>query len=241
MTDGAKTWRNYPKEVSNDCSKQEIAQSETVGYDEAYPHANFGVLDVDRLTKAGYKTSHRWKVGSKDSSVMVVDTNWSEELATSATGKTVARYLGVDAQLEQGDVTVDLYPYFIEDSYNSVVNGVAPASTTVEAYVPTLYSLIVPESVTLGGDAGSGDKTVTFPVTVKGDIGLSQEVNVSTTPPTMKSSKAADVLASVETPKTTWNRDDALAGVTSNYMVKANLTPGDWSGTVYFACTILGD
>lgn len=241
MTDGAKTWRNYPKEVSNDCSKQEIAQSETVGYDEAYPHANFGVLDVDRLTKAGYKTSHRWKVGSKDSSVMVVDTNWSEELATSATGKTVARYLGVDAQLEQGDVTVDLYPYFIENSYNSVVNGVAPASTTVEAYVPTLYSLIVPESVTLGGDAGSGDKTVTFPVTVKGDIGLSQEVNVSTTPPTMKSSKAADVLASVETPKTTWNRDDALAGVTSNYMVKANLTPGDWSGTVYFACTILGD
>lgn len=116
-----------------------------------------------------------------------------------------------------------------------------PASTTVEAYVPTLYSLIVPESVTLGGDAGSGDKTVTFPVMVKGDIGLSQEVNVSTTPPTMKSNKAADVLASVETPKTVWNRDDALASITSNYTVKANLTPGDWSGTVYFACTILGD
>ena len=174
-SDGAKTWRSYPKEVSNDCSKQEIAQSETVGYDEAYPHANFGVLDVDRLTKAGYKTSHRWKVGSKDSSVMVVDTNWSEELATSATGKTVARYLGVDAQLEQGDVTVDLYPYFIEDSFNSVVNGVTPASTTVEAYVPTLYSLIVPESVTLSGDEGSGEKTATLPVMIKGNKSMSAQ------------------------------------------------------------------
>lgn len=146
--------------------------------------------------------------------------------------------LGVDAQLEQSNVTVDLYPYFIEDSYNSVVNGVTPASTTVEAYVPTLYSLIVPESVTLGGNAGSGEKTATLPVMVKGDIGLSQEVNVSTTPPTMKSNKAADVLASVETPKAVWNRDDTLASITSNYTVKANLTPGDWSGTVSFVCSV---
>lgn len=126
----------------------------------------------------------------------------------------------------------------IEDSYNSVVNGVTPASTTVEAYVPTLYSLIVPESVTLGGNAGSGEKTATLPVMVKGDIGLSQEVNVSTTPPTMKSNKAADVLASVETPKAVWNRDDTLASITSTYTVKANLTPGDWSGTVSFVCSV---
>lgn len=238
MTDGAKTWRNYPEEVTTDCSKQEIAQSETVGYDESYPHANFGVLDVNRLTKAGYKTSHRWRVGSKDSSVMVVDTNWSEELATNATGKTMAKFLGVDAQLEQGNVTVNLYPYFFSDTYNSVTNGVTPASTMVEAYVPSLYSLIVPESVTLDGEGGSGEKTATLPVIVKGDIGLSQKVSVSTTPPTMKSSKAADVLASVETPKTVWNRDDSLSGIASNYTVKANLSPGNWSGTVSFVCSV---
>lgn len=238
MTDGAKTWRNYPGEVTNDCSKREIAQSETVGYDESYPHAEYGVLDVNRLTKAGYKTSNRWKVGSKDSSVMVVDSNWSEELAANATGKTMAKFLGVDAQLEQGNVTVNLYPNFFSDTYNSVANGVAPASTTVEAYVPSLYSLVVPESVTLNGEGGSGEKTATLPVIVKGDIGLSQKVSVSTTPPTMKSSTAADVLASVETPKTVWNRDDALAGIPSNYSVKATLTPGDWSGTVSFVCSV---
>ena len=45
----------------------------------------------------------------------------------------------------------------------------------------------------------------------------------------------------VETPKTTWKRDDALASITSNYTVKANLPSGDWSGTVSFACTISGN
>lgn len=239
--DGAQTWHSYCTNAIKSCTNLDIVESESTAYDAEYAHAEYGILDVGRFTKAGYKTSNRWKVGSKDSSIMVVDSNWSEELATSATGKTVARYLGVDTQLEQGDVTVDLYPYFIEDSYNSVVNGVTPASTTVEAYVPTLYSLIVPESVTLGGNSGSGEKTATLPVMVKGDIGLSQEVNVSTTPPTMKSSKAADVLASVETPKTVWNRDDALAGIVSNYTVKATLTPGNWSGTVSFACAISGN
>lgn len=29
--------------------------------------------------------------------------------------------------------------------------------------------------------------------------------------------------------------------ITSNYTVKANLTSGDWSGTVSFACTISGN
>ena len=236
--DGAQTWHSYCTHAVNSCTNLDIVESESTAYDTAYTHAEYGILDVGRFTKAGYKASNRWKVGSKDSSVMVVDTNWSEELAASATGKTVAKYLGVDAQLEQSNVTVDLYPYFIEDSYNSVVNGVTPASTTVEAYVPTLYSLIVPESVTLGGNAGSGEKTATLPVMVKGDIGLSQEVNVSTTPPTMKSNKAADVLASVETPKAVWNRDDTLASITSNYTVKANLTPGDWSGTVSFVYSV---
>ena len=34
------------------------------------------------------------------------------------------------------------------------------------------------------------------------------------------------------------NSDDALASITSNYTVKANLTPGDWSGTVSFVCSV---
>lgn len=32
-----------------------------------------------------------------------------------------------------------------------------------------------------------------------------------------------------------------MASITSNYTVKANLTSGDWSGTVSFACTISGN
>lgn len=35
-----------------------------------------------------------------------------------------------------------------------------------------------------------------------------------------------------------YDRGHALASITSNYTVKANLTPGDWSGTVSFVCSV---
>lgn len=58
----------------------------------------------------------------------------------------------------------------------------------------------------------------------------------------MKYKNAADVTATVTAPKTQWDRTDALAnngdGTTSDYTVKAALTPGDWSGTAEFSCSI---
>lgn len=85
--DGAQTWHSYCANAVNSCTNLDIVESESTAYDTAYTHTEYGILDVGRFTKARYKASNRWKVGSKDSSVMVVDTNWSEELAASATGK----------------------------------------------------------------------------------------------------------------------------------------------------------
>lgn len=242
MTDGAQTWRNWPQETITDCSQLEIAQTEIVRYDESYPHAQYGVLDVNRFSKSGYKTYNRWRVGSKESTLMVLDTSWTDERKDNATGRTVAEYLHVADQLEVGDIVVNLYPVFSLKGTNNANAVDKSVQTSVNAEIPSVYSLIVPESVTMTGGNGTGEKTATIPVTVKGDIGLTQKIIVKTTPPVMKYKNAADVTATVTAPKTQWDRTDALAnngdGTTSDYTVKATLTTGDWSGTAEFSCSI---
>ena len=242
MNDGAQTWRTYPEETTIDCSKLSIAQTETVGYYEAYPHAMYGVLDVNRFKKQGCQTYQKWKVGSKDSSLIVFDTNWDDDRKNNATGKTVAEFLHVESQFETGDVVVNLWPLFSDSGTLIASDGDKPISTTVNAEIPSSYSLIVPESISLTGGDGSGEKSGILPVRIKGDIGLTEKIELKTIAPTMKHESAKDVLATIDTPKTQWDRTDALAndgnGTTSNYIVKATLTPGDWSGTAEFSCSI---
>lgn len=242
MTDGAQTWRTYPQETKIDCSNLEIAQAEIVAYNEKYPHAQYGVLDVNRLSRKDYKKYNRWQVASKESTLLVLDTNWEDERNDTATGKTIAEYLHVDSLLEVGNVVVNLYPVYSLRGTN-IANAIDKSvSTAVNAEIPPIYTLIVPESVTMTEENGTGEKTATIPVTVKGDIGLTQKITVTTTPPIMQRAGASDVTATITAPKTQWDRTDALAnngdGITSNYTVKATLTPGDWSGTAEFSCSI---
>lgn len=148
----------------------------------------------------------------------------------------------MDSLLEVGNVVVNLYPVYSLNGTN-IANAIDRSfSTAVNAEILPIYALIVPESVTMTGENGTGEKTATIPVTVKGDIGLTQKITVTTTPPIMQQAGASDVTATVTAPKTQWNRTDALAnngdGITSNYTVKATLTPGDWSGTAEFSCSI---
>lgn len=148
----------------------------------------------------------------------------------------------VDKQLEEGNTVVNLWPVFTQSGTNMAYAGDGPISTNVKAEIASAYALVVPESVTMAGENGTGEKTATIPVTVKGDIGLTQKITVTTTPPIMQRAGASDVTATVTAPKTQWNRTDALAnngdGITSNYTVKATLTPGDWPGTAEFSCSI---
>lgn len=115
-------------------------------------------------------------------------------------------------------------------------------STNVTATVTGAYTITVPQTVTLTGADGTGEKSATIAVNVKGDIAENQVVTVKTTAPTMKCTGAKDVVANVNAPKTTWTRADVIAnanaGTTSNYTVSATLTPGEWTGTAVFACTL---
>lgn len=115
-------------------------------------------------------------------------------------------------------------------------------STNVTATVSGSYTLVVPQTVAMTGADGTGEKTATIPVCIKGDIGENQKVTVTTVAPVMKSAGSADVTATIDAPKTKWNRADVIAnsneGTTSNYTVKAMLTPGEWDGTATFNCTL---
>ena len=126
-------------------------------------------------------------------------------------------------------------PAFADDAAKS-------ATTNVTATVNGSYSIIVPESVTLSGTGGTGVKSAIISVTLKGDIPEDKAVNVTTTAPVMKCTGTKDVTATVETPKTSWNRTDLLAnsnaGTKSDYTVQATLTPGEWSGVATFNCTM---
>lgn len=123
-----------------------------------------------------------------------------------------------------------------------VPSNISSGSTNVTATVTGAYTITVPQTVTMTGAAGTGEKTATIAVNVKGDIAENQVVTVKTTAPTMKCTGSKDVTATVTAPKTTWNRADVIAnanaGTTSNYTVSATLTPGEWTGTAVFACTL---
>ena len=109
----------------------------------------------------------------------------------------------------------------------------------VNATVKGVYVLVIPESVVLTNSAGgAGTYSSDFNVSIAGDIGESQTVTVATTAPTMQRTGSKDVVATVATPKTTWNRDEVLAATASTYTVKADLTPGAWAGVMTFNCTL---
>lgn len=134
----------------------------------------------------------------------------------------------------------------IVNEYKASQSTSSPSgSTQVTAAVASSYSIIVPQAITLDGSGQSGTYSKTFAVTVKGDIGENQQVTVTATPPTMKCTGCADVPATFATGyKTTWSRAEAAAnayaGTAANYTVSATLTPGEWTGTATFACSLGG-
>ena len=110
------------------------------------------------------------------------------------------------------------------------------------ASVPSSYSLIVPESVVMSGPMGTGEKVANIPVTIKGDIGEKQQIILTADAPTMRRQGSSDVISTAEISKSIWNRDDVVAnngdGTVSNCVIKAVLTPGEWSGAAVFNCSL---
>jgi hypothetical protein len=115
------------------------------------------------------------------------------------------------------------------------------ASTAITAEVGSGYTVTVPEKIALTSTTtGTGTYTGTIAVNIKGDVAANQTVTVAATAPTMKDTAGNSVAATfTSTPKTKWSRTDMQGnGTTSNYVVSASLTPGSWTGTATFTCTL---
>ena len=117
--DGAQKWESYTNGVIN-VEGKDVVETETVKYDEDYAHSEAGLLDVNRFTRKGYHDNGNWKIGSKTSTNKVKDAGGT---LPNSKGQGLATYLGVINAFEKGDVTVDLYPEWIANTYTVKYNG----------------------------------------------------------------------------------------------------------------------
>ena len=119
--DGAQKWTSYANgDTEINVEGKDIVETETVKYDEDYTHSEYGLLDVGRFTRTGYHENGNWKIGSKTSTNKVKDAGGT---LPNSKGQGLATYLGVINAFEKGDVTVDLYPEWIANTYTVKYNG----------------------------------------------------------------------------------------------------------------------
>lgn len=113
------------------------------------------------------------------------------------------------------------------------------AATQITASVESTYTLVVPENVSMTGADGTGEKSASIPVLLKGNIPEGKAVYVTTDASPMQRTGSKDAPMSVMASKTQWNRSELLGdGTSSDYSATATLTPGDWLGTVVFNCLL---
>lgn len=119
--DGAQKWLSYANGDSEmNVEGKDVVETETVKYDAEYVHSEAGLLDVNRFTRKGYHGNGNWKIGSKTSTNKVKDAGGT---LPNSKGQGLATYLGVINAFEKGDVTVDLYPEWIANTYTVKYNG----------------------------------------------------------------------------------------------------------------------
>ena len=119
--DGAQKWLSYANGDSEmNVEDKDVVETETIKYDTEYVHSSAGLLDVSRFTRKGYHDSGNWKIGSKTSTNKVKDAGGT---LPNSKGQGLATYLGVINAFEKGDVTVDLYPEWIANTYTVKYNG----------------------------------------------------------------------------------------------------------------------
>lgn len=115
------------------------------------------------------------------------------------------------------------------------------ATTALVADVNSGYTITVPETVALSKSTdGSGAYMGTIPVNLKGSVGSSEKVTVTTAISDMTDAAGATApVTFTAKPKTVWSYSDLLnGGTTSNYVVSATLTAGSWKGTATFSCML---
>ena len=105
-------WNDHNESVT----EQDVTSVQHENYGSAFSNGVSGLYDVWRWKRTGYSTKGQsWKIG-KDG----VD-EYDDHTGFKNT-QDCAEYLGVLAELEEGDVTVDLYPIWIANTYTIKYN-----------------------------------------------------------------------------------------------------------------------
>ena len=169
--DGAQKWTSYANgDTEINVEGKDVVETETVKYDEDYAHSEYGLLDVGRFTRTGYHENGNWKIGSKTSTNKVKD---ASNTLPNSKGQGLATYLGVINAFEKGDVTVDLYPELIANTYtvkyngNGENSGTTPSSShtydtaknlTANGYIKNGYQFVGWNTQTNGSGTSYSDK-----------------------------------------------------------------------------------
>lgn len=148
-----------------DVSGKDIVDTGKYLYDEENSIAKiYGLLDSDRLQKYGYHCNNTWGVG-KGGTVKV------NAAKTFSTAQDLADMCKVTAQLEKGNVTVDLYPDW-------------QINTGTVHYYPNADNVTVKDgygSVVVDGEyAGSISYIEGFDYNAKGGVGANTLADVAT-------------------------------------------------------------
>ena len=124
-TDGAQTWHNVDN-ITYDVSGKDIAHTSVHLYGNSYD-AKFGLGDVSRLEKDGYTAKpNTWIVGKNGNKEIRDDKGLSKV-------EDIADYCGVLDEFKKNDITIDLYPIWIPNTYTLTYDldgGSFNASTT---------------------------------------------------------------------------------------------------------------
>ena len=110
----------------------------------------------------------------------------------------------------------------------------------VTAEVAGGWTVTIPKAVNLTSDkSGSGEYKASVPVSVSGDIAVGKVITVETDETlALKDANNNTRVAIVELDETEFDSDELREagrdGLFASHLIKANLTPGEWSGTQEF-------
>ena len=163
--DGAVKYDSNGDSVKDlDISDKDIIANGTYAYDlKDDGGEKYGLTDADRLLKYGYHCNNMWVVG-KGGTIKV------DAAKGFSTAQDLAKLCGVTAQLEKGNVTIDLYPDW-------------KINTGTVHYYPNADDVTIKDGSVLvanGEFAGSAQGITGFDYNTKGGSGANTLADVST-------------------------------------------------------------
>lgn len=123
------------------------------------------------------------------------------------------------------------------DTNEVTTNDTSSASVSLE--VPSTFSVLIPKTITITGNPGTGSYTVG----VKGDIGSDKKVVVTpASTVTMSQASKTDIMATVAQTKTEWTYDEINTSTyseTTGTLTTPSASAGIWTGTMTFTVSLV--